>query len=65
MQNSRNYVYSREYVVDRLRCFGLQELANEALHELPDQIDTDQLWAWGMRHGVTKDELISHMGGSP
>ncbi|HTX83704.1 MAG TPA: hypothetical protein VME44_16075 [Streptosporangiaceae bacterium] len=52
-------------MVDRLRCFGLHDLAEEALHELPDQVDTDQLWTWGMRHGVTKDELISHMGGSP
>jgi hypothetical protein len=65
MQNSRNYVYSREYVASRLRCFGLHELAEVALRELPEQIDTDQLWAWGMRHGVTKDELISQMGGSP
>jgi hypothetical protein len=65
MQDSRNHVYSRQYVVDRLRCFGLPELGDKALRELPDQVDTDQLWDWGMRHGVTKDELISRMGGSP
>ena len=65
MKNGRNYVYSREYVIGRLRCYGLRGLAEDALRELPDQVDTDQLRAWGMRHGVTMDELISHMGGSP
>jgi hypothetical protein len=65
MQCSSNYVYSRQYVAERLRCFGLSELADKALRELPDQVDADQLWAWGMRHGITKDDLISRMGGSP
>jgi len=65
MHDSGNYVYSRQYVGNRLRCFGLPGLAEEALHDLPDQIDSDHLWEWGIRHGVTKDELISRMGGSP
>ncbi len=58
-------MYSRQYVVERLRHLGLPDLVDKALRELPDQVDTDQLWAWGMRYGVTKDQLISRMGGSP
>jgi len=27
-------------------------------------VDADQLENWGMRHGVSKDDLISRMGGS-
>jgi hypothetical protein len=65
MQSSRNYVYSRRYVADMLRRLGLQELADVALRELPDPVDVDQLENWGMRHGVSKDDLISNMGGSP
>lgn len=58
-------MYSRQYVVGRLRCFGLPGLAEEALHDMPDRVDSDHLWDWGGRHGITKDELISWMGGSP
>jgi len=36
-----------------------------ALRELPDPVDAGQLESWGMRHGVSKDDLISRMGGSP
>ena len=65
MQDSRNYVYRREYVADRLRRQGFPELADLALRELPDPVDVDQLETWGMRYGVSKDDLISQMGGSP
>jgi len=65
MQGSRNYTYSRQYVADRLRLQGFPELADVALRELPDPVDVEQLESWGMRYGVTKDDLISHMGGSP
>ncbi len=65
MQDGRNYLYSREYVADRLRSQGFPELADAALRELPDPVDVDQIEAWGMRYGVTKDDLISRMGGSP
>ena len=65
MPDSRNFVYSRQYVADRLRRQGFPELADLALRELPDPVDVDQIQAWGMRYGVTKDDLISQMGGSP
>lgn len=65
MQDDRNYVYSRQYVIDRLHHLGFGELADAASRELPDPVDVDQLSDWGMRHGVSKDDVISRMGGSP
>ena len=65
MQGSRNYVYSRQYVADSLRRQGFPELADVALLELPDRVDVEQLETWGMRYGVSKDDLISRVGGSP
>jgi hypothetical protein len=57
--------YSRQYVVDSLRRLGYSQLADEALRELPDPVDLDELQAWSMRYGLSRDELISRMGGSP
>ena len=65
MPGSRYYVYSRLYVAGMLRRQGFPELADVALRELPDPVDAEQLESWGMRHGVSKDDLISRMGGSP
>jgi hypothetical protein len=65
MQGSRNYMYGRLYVAGMLRRQGFPELADVALRELPDPVDAEQLESWGMRHGVSKDDLISRMGGSP
>jgi hypothetical protein len=44
---------------------GHPELADEAARVLPDPVDLDQLSAWSMQHGLTHDDLISQMGGSP
>jgi len=65
MQGSRSYMYSRRHVADMLRRQGFPELADVAVRELPDPVDAEQLESWGMRHGVSKDDLISRMGGSP
>ena len=65
MQDNSHYMYSGQYVADRLRRLGFPELADVALRELPDPVDAKQLENWGMRHGLSKDDLISHMGGSP
>jgi len=65
MQGSRNDMYGRRDVADMLRRQGFPELADVALRELPDPVDAGQLESWGMRHGVSKDDLISNMGGSP
>jgi len=65
MPGSTNYVYSRQYIADELRRQGFPELVDVALRELPDPVDAEQLESWGMRYGVTRDDLISRMGGSP
>jgi hypothetical protein len=58
-------MYSRQYVADGLRLLGYPVLADMALRDLPDPVDSDQLENWGMRYGITKDDVISRMGGSP
>jgi hypothetical protein len=33
--------------------------------ELPDRVSQAEVERWGQQHGVTRDVLISQMGGSP
>jgi hypothetical protein len=56
---------SRQHVVDLLRRAGLTELAETALHELPDTIDREDVAAWGGKRGIDMDYIIDRMGGSP
>ena len=56
---------TRQDVVDILRKTGFSAAADEALRELPDPVDLDQVAAWGAKYGITRDELINRMGGSP
>jgi hypothetical protein len=56
---------TRQHVVDLLRRAGLPEMAEKALHDLPDPVDREQVAAWAVRYGVNMGELISRMGGSP
>ena len=57
--------YSRQELVAIMRRTGYTELADEAERVLPDPVDSDQLQAFAQRHGVSKDDMISEMGGSP
>ena len=57
--------YSRQYVIDQLNAMGYRELAKVAAQDLPDPVDVDRLEEWCLEHGLTRDELISRMGGSP
>ena len=57
--------YSRQELVAIMRRTGYTELADEAERVLPDPVDSDQLQAFAQRHGVSKDDIISEMGGSP
>jgi hypothetical protein len=56
---------ARQDVVDMLRRTGLPELAEEALRVLPDPVDLDFAAEVLQSYGVTMDELIDRMGGSP
>jgi len=54
--------YSRQHVVDLLRQAGWSDLADEASRTLPDPVDVTQLEAWGIRHGVSVEDLMSRFG---
>lgn len=56
---------SRQEVTALLMRVGLPDLAAEAKAELPDPVETEVVVRFGERHGVTRDWLINHMGGSP
>jgi hypothetical protein len=56
---------TRQHVVDVLRKAGLPEIADEALRDLPDPVDSEQAAAWAVRYGINMGDLISRMGGSP
>lgn len=57
--------YSRQWVVDTLRHLGFTQEAEEALQELPEEIDEKQLLEFGDRHGIGSNNLTDRMGGSP
>jgi len=57
--------YSRQHVVDMFHRLGYPQLADEASRDLPDPVDFDELQAWSLRHGLSHDDLIGHVGGSP
>jgi len=52
-------------MVDILRIAGLPELAEEARRVLPDPVEYNHAARFLIQYGITKDELISRMGGSP
>ena len=57
--------YPKQEIVRIFRRTGYAELADEAERVLPDPVDSDQLEAFASRYGVSKDDIISEMGGSP
>ncbi|HEV2260076.1 MAG TPA: hypothetical protein VGS06_43765 [Streptosporangiaceae bacterium] len=50
---------------DLLRTARWRELAEEAHRVLPDPVEYDHAARFLAEYGLTKDELISRMGGSP
>jgi hypothetical protein len=56
---------SRQWVVELLRHLGYSQEADEAMRVLPDPVDREELLEFGTRHGISRDELTSRMGGSP
>ena len=57
--------YSRQEIAAIMRRTGYTELADEAERVLPDSVALDQLEAFASQHGVSRDDIISEMGGSP
>jgi hypothetical protein len=56
---------SRQSVVDMLRRLGFTAEADEASRVLPDPVEFERLMEFGNQHGISRDELIGRMGGSP
>jgi hypothetical protein len=56
---------SRQSVVDTLRRLGFTDEADEASRVLPDPVELDRLMEFSNLHGISRDELIGRMGGSP
>lgn len=56
---------SKQDVAATLRKLGLEDLADEALRDLPDQPDNLELGKFCERHGISLDDVVSRRGGSP
>lgn len=56
---------TRQNVINLLRRTGFAEAAEAASQTLPDQVDLDDVLLFLALHGITRDDLISEMGGSP
>ena len=56
---------AKQEVVKVLRRAGLPEVADEADRTLPDPVELERAQEFGARYGITRDDLISRMGGSP
>lgn len=57
---------TKRYVVALLQRAGLREAAEDAERSLPDRIELEDAQKFGFeRFGITRDELISRLGGSP
>jgi hypothetical protein len=57
--------YSKKWLVDTLRRLGFPQEADEALRDLPDDIDREQLLEFADQHGLDRGMLTDRMGGSP
>lgn len=55
----------RQWVVDLLRHAGYRQAAEAAENELPDPVTLEQVQKFADRHGISRDEIVSQMGGSP
>jgi len=55
----------RQWLVDTLRHLGYTEVADAAARELPDPVSMEELKKFTDRYNISRDEVISQMGGSP
>lgn len=57
--------YSKQQVIATMHRAGFEKAAVAAETELPDEVDVDALQTWAAKHGITRDAIVSQMGGSP
>ena len=51
--------------VHTLRRLGYTEAAEEAERELPDPVSLEEVKKFADRYNISRDEVMSQMGGSP
>jgi hypothetical protein len=57
--------YSSDHFAHTLRRTGFSDIADEAVHVLPDPVGSEQIGSFLAPYGITLDEIINRMGGSP
>jgi hypothetical protein len=55
---------SRQWVVDIINRTGYSKAAKEAARVLPEFLDLKQLEELGDKHGISRSELVSRLGGA-
>ena len=55
----------KQWFVNTLRNLGYTEAADTAVQELPDPIPMEDLKKFADRYNISRDEVMSQMGGSP
>jgi Tfp pilus assembly protein PilN len=55
----------RQWFVSTLRRLGYTEAAEEAARTLPDPVSLEELKQFADRYNISRDEVMSQMGGSP
>jgi hypothetical protein len=55
---------SKQWAISMMNRLGYPEAAEEASRIFPDQIELKQLEEFGDRHGISRSELVSAMGGT-
>ena len=55
----------RQWFVRTLRRLGYTQAAEDAARELPDPVSLEEIQKFADRHGLSRDEVVSRMGGSP
>ena len=55
----------RQWFVQTLRRLGYTEVADAAARELPDPVSMEELKKFTDRYNISRDEVMSQMGGSP
>jgi hypothetical protein len=55
----------KRWFVHTLRRLGYTEAAEEAERELPDPVSLEEVTKFADRYNISRDEVISQMGGSP
>jgi hypothetical protein len=57
--------YTKQWLVNILRRLGYTQAADDALQEMPEEFDLQQLQEFSEKHGISRDKVTDAMGGSP